>query len=241
MLDLLADLRQLGRRMPAHEVVRLVAALSRAAAAAGPLVTRQQRQEIADWMERARTPHPPADAPQKTKAAAAGDRGRVQTTPAAAAPAAPDPASAERRPVPHLAAVTEEPRERTENRSDTRGALEPQKITEIAAAVRGALKKAARERATTSWSQLRRQLGSALPALQPGDQVEVLVEVDRHTPPDEPLLASLIAVNDTSPRSRQVYQRLACRLDRDPPLNPKVARSWWQTEVLQLHQLWRHR
>jgi hypothetical protein len=44
--------------------------------------------------------------------------------------------------------------------------------------VRGALKKAARERSTTSWSQLRRQLGSPLPSLHTYDQVEVLVTVD---------------------------------------------------------------
>ncbi|MFI2078503.1 hypothetical protein [Streptomyces triculaminicus] len=66
----------------------------------------------------------------------------------------------------------------------------------------------------------------------------MLVRVDRQTPVDEPLLSSLIAVNDTDPA--KIFQRLGSRLGRDVPLSPKVARSWWQTETLRLHQIWRH-
>jgi len=91
--------------------------------------------------------------------------------------------------------------------------LTEDKIAEVAAAVRGALKKAARERTTTSWSRLRRQLGSALPhQLRPDDQIEILAQVDAGTPADEPLLMAVLAAGDTS--SPVPYQRAAGRLGR---------------------------
>lgn len=72
----------------------------------------------------------------------------------------------------------------------------PARLVPAAAAVRGALKKAAKERTSTSWSRLEHQLGSALPSLNSSERVQVLVEADRSTADDEPLLSSLLAVGD---------------------------------------------
>ncbi|MFF7127236.1 hypothetical protein [Streptomyces sp. NPDC008240] len=114
------------------------------------------------------------------------------------------------------------------------------KVTEVAAAVRGALKKAARERSTTSWSRLRRQLGSALPHhLHPDDQVAVLAQVDAHTPAERPLLTALIAATDTT--SASVFQRVVSRLGRTVLDDTQVARTRWQTDALHLQQLYRYR
>ncbi|GGV07080.1 hypothetical protein ACIG0C_35010 [Kitasatospora aureofaciens] len=108
----------------------------------------------------------------------------------------------------------------------------------VAAAVRGALKKAARERCSTSWGRLHRQLDRALPVLHPDDRVEVLVRVEAGTAADEPLLSSLLAVGDSS---SALYRRLARRLGRTFPADSGAARTHWQSEVLRLHQLFRYR
>ncbi|MFF3503463.1 hypothetical protein [Streptomyces sp. NPDC003247] len=110
----------------------------------------------------------------------------------------------------------------------------------MAAAVRGALKKAARERSTTSWSRLRRQLGSALSHhLHPDDQVAVLAQVDAHTPAGEPLLTVLVAATDSS--SVSVFQRVASQLGRTVPDDTQAARSQWQTDALHLQQIYRYK
>ncbi|MEU5397512.1 hypothetical protein [Streptomyces tibetensis] len=100
------------------------------------------------------------------------------------------------------------------------------------------MKKAARERSTTSWSQLLRQLGSVLLSLHADDQVEVLVGVDAGTPAGEPFLTALLAATDSG--ALAVYERVAKRLGRDVPDDAKDARAQWQTDVLLLHQLYRY-
>ncbi|MGW2393805.1 hypothetical protein ACWCYK_30590 [Streptomyces lydicamycinicus] len=55
----------------------------------------------------------------------------------------------------------------------------------------------------------------------------MLLQVEKQTPTDEPLLASLIAVNDTS--SAQLYLQLRTWLGRG-----EVGPGWWQSEVLRL-------
>ncbi|MCX5255096.1 hypothetical protein OOK27_13230 [Streptomyces canus] len=131
---------------------------------------------------------------------------------------------------------------RTGGRARTieRERLTEAKVTEVAAAVRGALKEAARERSTTSWSRLHRQLGSALPRhLHPDDQVAVLAQVDAHTPADEPLLTALLAATD--PTSASVFLRVASQLGRTVPDDTRAARSQWQTDALHLQQLYRYK
>ncbi|MGD3112347.1 hypothetical protein [Streptomyces sp. YGL11-2] len=113
-------------------------------------------------------------------------------------------------------------------------------VADVAAAAKGALKKTARGRATTSCSRLRTQFGSALQALHPEDQFEVLLRVEtllrfeKQARAEEPLLSSLTAANDTC--NPQLYQQLLDRLGRD-----RAEPGWWQTEALRLHQIWRHR
>ncbi|MGW9362207.1 hypothetical protein, partial [Streptomyces diastaticus] len=52
-----------------------------------------------------------------------------------------------------------------------RDRLTPDSLSSAATAVRGALKKTAREQSTTSWDTLKRQLGSALPRMTAADRV----------------------------------------------------------------------
>jgi hypothetical protein len=117
--------------------------------------------------------------------------------------------------------------------------LAEEKVVEVAAAVRGALKKAARERSPTSWSQLRRQLGAALPHLHTDDQLAVLVQVDADTPADEPLLSALLAVADSN--SPSLYDQAARLLGRVGAGDAAAVRSRWQTDALHLQQLYRYR
>jgi len=112
-------------------------------------------------------------------------------------------------------------------------------VAQVAAAVGGALKKAARERSTTSWSRLRRQLGSALPALHPDDQVEVLLRIEASTPAEEPLLSSLLTADGAC--SLALYRVWSTRLGRVIPASDADARAYWQKEILRLHQLFRYR
>ncbi|MFJ4192240.1 hypothetical protein [Kitasatospora sp. NPDC089509] len=109
----------------------------------------------------------------------------------------------------------------------------------MSAAVRGALKKSARERSTTAWQQLGRQLGSALPDLHPDDQLEVLLQVESATPADEPLLSSLLAAGTGAQPA--FYRNLAGRLRRALPDGFGAVHAHWQAETLRLHQLFRYR
>ncbi|MGW0632900.1 hypothetical protein [Streptomyces sp. NPDC002758] len=60
-----------------------------------------------------------------------------------------------------------------------------------------------------------------------------LDDLDAATPADEPLLTALIAAADTSDPA--LYQRLGREVPGD------AARARWQTDVLQLHQLYRYK
>ncbi|MET8624731.1 hypothetical protein ABZW30_13395 [Kitasatospora sp. NPDC004669] len=115
--------------------------------------------------------------------------------------------------------------------------LPPAALTDLAAGMRGALKKAARERSATSWSKLSRVLDSTL--LHPDDQIQVLLRVEDGTAADEPLLSSLLAVTDTNRPA--LYRELASRLGRQVPAPASEAHAHWQTEVLRLQQQFRYR
>ncbi|MEW2403377.1 hypothetical protein [Streptomyces sp. NPDC046862] len=77
-------------------------------------------------------------------------------------------------------------------------------ITSAAGAVRGALKKAARERTTTSWDELQRQLGSALPVLHGDERFQGLARVEGDAADNEPLLVALLTVGD--PKGAKRYR-----------------------------------
>jgi hypothetical protein len=215
---LLAGLRQLHRlyqddRPLSRESRRLIEAVEQDLAQAGEEATPAQRRCAGTWIARLDERGPGGDAPQ--------------------------------RPAPRGAGRTPHGDGRSTNRQGGRPAktqrprLPEAKVAEVAAAVRGALKKAAREASTTSWSRLRRQLGSALPHLDPADRVAVLAEVDAHTPADEPLLTALVAAGDTS--TPAVYERVAKQLGRTVPTDTTTARAQWQTDALHLQQLYRYK
>ncbi|MER5615889.1 hypothetical protein [Streptomyces sp. NPDC002215] len=92
----------------------------------------------------------------------------------------------------------------------------PAHLAPAAAAVRGALKKAARERTTTSWDRLEHQLGSALPPLSSTERIQILVQIDRPTAGDEPLLSSLLAAGDPH-FACQYYRHVLAALGLDAP------------------------
>ncbi|WP_328884710.1 hypothetical protein [Streptomyces sp. NBC_00299] len=74
--------------------------------------------------------------------------------------------------------------------------LAPDVLQAAAAAVRGALKKSARQQQTTSWARLEQQLGSALPHMTLADRIQVLTLVAQSTAADQALLSSLFASGD---------------------------------------------
>ncbi|MGW2386345.1 hypothetical protein [Streptomyces sp. NPDC001658] len=115
--------------------------------------------------------------------------------------------------------------------------LPPDVLESAAAAVRGALKKAAREQTTTTWSRLRQQLGSALPHITLADRVEVLTLADRTTPADQALLSSLAAAGD--PDMTTSYRKVAGALGLDVPADDKDLRDILEADVQQVHHHWR--
>jgi hypothetical protein len=108
------------------------------------------------------------------------------------------------------------------HRAGIAGVLSADKLDSAAAAVRGALKKAARAGETTSWSRLRTQLGSALPRMTPAERLDVLIRVDQATPPDQPLLSALAAAGDPEIASR--FRSVAAAHGRDIPIDDNELR-----------------
>ncbi|MCP2313987.1 hypothetical protein [Kitasatospora paracochleata] len=252
VLDILGDLRQLGEQLPARQIQHLVDSLAGTVRKVRPRLTPAQLEEAQWWLSRGR----------RLRGALASESG-VAPRREAGVPAARQ--DTDKRAFERLAArtgigrmredrevVREQPaarrsasgvpqRQRARKAVPARPARLPEEaVAQIAAAVTGALKKAARERSTTTWSRLGRQLGNALPqVLHPADRVEVLVRVDAGTPQGEPLLSSLLAAGDTG--SLAVCRDLAGRLGRAVPAEPGEARVFWQSEVLRLQQLFRYR
>ncbi|MEU5632153.1 hypothetical protein ACH47C_23585 [Streptomyces rishiriensis] len=121
----------------------------------------------------------------------------------------------------------------------TRREVPPAVLESAAAAVRGALKKAAREQTTTSWGRLKQQLGPALPHMTLADRVQVLTLVDQATPADQALLSSLVAAGD--PDMTTSYRKAAAALGLDLPAGDDDLRDVLDADVQQVHQYWRHR
>ncbi|RDG40094.1 competence protein CoiA family protein [Streptomyces corynorhini] len=114
------------------------------------------------------------------------------------------------------------------------------KIRDGVAAVRGALRKKAREGTTSSWGKLRDQIGPVpLASLKAEDQANVLYEVDRNTPSNEPLLSTLLALGD--PALIPAFRRAASRFGIDLPEDPHDLRDVLEADAQALYELWRHR
>ncbi|WP_406490743.1 hypothetical protein OHB06_01430 [Streptomyces sp. NBC_01604] len=128
--------------------------------------------------------------------------------------------------------------ERQEHQAQARRELAPGVLESAAAAVRGALKKAAREQTTTSWHRLERQLGSALPRMTLADRIQVLTLVDRATPADQALLSCLVAAGD--PDMTTSYREVAGALGLNLPDNDNDPRDVLKADVQQVHDHWRH-
>ncbi|CAM5299811.1 hypothetical protein SROCM77S_06041 [Streptomyces rochei] len=116
----------------------------------------------------------------------------------------------------------------------------PDRLVPAVAAVRGALKKAARTRTATSWNRLEQQLGSALPTLTSNERVQVLVQVDRSTAGDEPLLSSLLAAGDPH-FAYQYYRHVLTALGLDAPDNDEDLRDVVEADAEQVFTDWRFR
>ncbi|MCX4740776.1 hypothetical protein [Streptomyces antibioticus] len=119
-----------------------------------------------------------------------------------------------------------------------RHALAPDHLRSAATAVRGALKKAAREQTTTSWNRLQSQLGSALPRMTATERVTVLTLVDQQTPKDQTLLSSLVAAGD--PGMVASYREVAAALGLELPADDNELRDVLDADVQQVHHHWRH-
>jgi len=126
---------------------------------------------------------------------------------------------------------------RRESERPPRRELAPNVLESAAAAVRGALKKAARERRATSWGRLEEQLGSALPRMELADRVRVLSLVDQHTPSEQPLLSSLVAAGDSSMMAP--YRTVAADLGLEVPSDDDDLRDVLHADVERAYQHWR--
>ncbi|MEU0306474.1 hypothetical protein [Streptomyces cyaneofuscatus] len=106
-----------------------------------------------------------------------------------------------------------------------------------ALAVRGALRKAAREGRTTTWKQLEQQLGpAALPRMGIADQVRVLILVDEATASGQALLASLVVVDDA--QLRAYYQEIAGAQGPEAPQDEGEPRDVLDADVQQVFSEW---
>lgn len=94
-----------------------------------------------------------------------------------------------------------------------------------AVTVRVALRQAAREGRTTTWGELALRIGAPLAALDPDDKIAVLVEVDRETPDDRPLLSALVTAHGGD-RPHPLYQQVLFNLDRTTPPPGALLMHW---------------
>ncbi|QKW66091.1 hypothetical protein HUT15_36820 (plasmid) [Streptomyces sp. NA03103] len=115
----------------------------------------------------------------------------------------------------------------------------PDHVRSAVTAVRGALRKAAREQTTISWNRLQRQLGSALPRMTVAERVTLLTLVDQPTAKDEPLLSSLVVAGD--PAMAASYREVAAALGLEVPADDDELRDVLEADVQQVHHHWRHR
>ncbi|MGA5178869.1 competence protein CoiA family protein [Streptomyces pseudogriseolus] len=93
---------------------------------------------------------------------------------------------------------------------------------------------AARTAQPVTWMELGDRLDGRLPALHPDDKVSVLVEVDRATCSDLPLLSALVAARGN--RVHPLYAQVLHHLDRPVPA-AEQAQASWEANVLEHRRL----
>ncbi|MEV6408650.1 hypothetical protein AB0M58_37890 [Streptomyces bobili] len=125
-------------------------------------------------------------------------------------------------------------------KAEERSALQTrvEKVQSLAPAIRGALKKAAREQRTTSWSEIQQKTGlHQLGRLNHEDKVELLALVESGTAPDTPLWSTLLAADGDSAGVR-LYRDVSQRLSRPLPANDADLVNQLAAERTQLHRPW---
>ncbi|MFF0793041.1 competence protein CoiA family protein [Streptomyces spiralis] len=108
-------------------------------------------------------------------------------------------------------------------------------ICAYAELVRWTLGVTARTGRPLTWMELGARLDGRLPALHPDDKVSILVEVDRWTCSDRPLLSALVAARGN--RVHPLYADVLDHLDRPVPAPDKAQASW--EEDLRSHRRFR--
>ncbi|MGW0926058.1 hypothetical protein ACWD3J_44585 [Streptomyces sp. NPDC002755] len=129
-------------------------------------------------------------------------------------------------------------RERAENRERSVHLARVEKVEKFALAVRGALKKAAREGRTITWTQLKHKTGlHQLERLDHQEKVELLVLVESDTAPEAPLWSALLAaVGDGAGLS--LHRDVSGRLSRTLTVSDAELVIQLNTERTQLHRQW---
>ncbi|MFM9373294.1 hypothetical protein [Streptomyces sp. Da 82-17] len=119
-------------------------------------------------------------------------------------------------------------------------ALPAERLKSAASAVRGALKRTAREQRTVTWDQLRDQLGSALPRMCAADRRQMLLLVDGAAQDGEPLLSSVLAAAD--PHLAEPYRLSVVHHGGYLPEDDReMLREVIDADVQATHRYWRHR
>ncbi|MFH8260489.1 hypothetical protein [Streptomyces roseolus] len=109
------------------------------------------------------------------------------------------------------------------------------KVAPLAPAVRGALKKAAREHRVTTWPELRDKTGMRqLGQLNHGDKVELLALVEADTAPETPLLSTLLVTDDDS-ASINLHRDISRLLGRPLPSSDTDLLEQLAHDRIQLH------
>ncbi|MFJ5064604.1 hypothetical protein ACIP96_34940 [Streptomyces nigra] len=109
--------------------------------------------------------------------------------------------------------------------------LSDETLATAAAAVRGALQRAARAQQTLTWAALKAQLGPALPDTTDQERQRLIALVDAASQRDEPLLSSVLAAG--GPQLAEAY--------RLPADDRELLRDVIDADVRQTHAFWRPR
>lgn len=131
-----------------------------------------------------------------------------------------------------------EERERAEAQERALRQAHLEKTKSLAPAVRGALKKAAREQRTTTLPEIQQKTGlNQLGRLSYEDQVELLVAVDSDTAPDRPLWSALLAATGDG-AALHLHRDVAQRLGRPMPDSDLDLLRLLADERSRLHRPW---